>query len=117
MTKSQRFFLPDRHDLGHFGNTSKHLDHFWLAAIGEHLLQLGRVIEMIFDAILATAGDEDDLLDTRIHRFLHDVLNRWDIDDRQKFFRYGLCRGEKASSQTRHGYDCFSKLHGFFQYD
>src|SRR6266498_1222535 len=112
MTESERLFLTNRDDLSHLSNTSQHFDHFRLAAIGENLLQFGRIIEMILDAVLAPAGHEDDFFDSCIHRFLNDVLNRRNVDDRQKLLGDSFSSREKSCSEARHRYDRFSELHG-----
>jgi len=98
VAQSERLFLAHRNHLGHLGDAPEHLHVFLLAAIGEHLLQFRRLVEMIFDAVLAPAGDEDDFFDAGVHRFLHHVLNRGNVDDRQEFFGYRLGRWKKTGS-------------------
>src|SRR5437867_7557933 len=111
MTESERLFLTNRDDLSHLSNTSQHFDHFRLAAIGENLLQFGRVIEMILDAVLAPARHEDDFFDSRVHRLLNDVLNRRNVDDRQKLLGDSFSSREKACSEAGYRYDRFFELH------
>ncbi len=72
-------------------------DHLMVAAVDQHLLQFRRFVEMIFDAVLAAAGDENDLFDAGVHRLLHDVLDRRNIDDRQQLLGYGFGRREEIA--------------------
>jgi hypothetical protein len=75
VAQSQRLFLPNRYHLDHFLDPPEHFDQFCLSSLSQDLLQFGGLIEVIFDAVLAASGDEDNFLDSRVNRLLYDVLN------------------------------------------
>ena len=89
--KPSGFFCRTGHHLGHFRDPPRAFRPFLSVLRSVRTCSSsGRLIEVIFDAVLAAAGDEDDFLDSRVNRLLYDVLNGRDIDDRQKLFRHGL---------------------------
>src|SRR5437867_5376690 len=55
---------------------------------------------MILDGVLAAAGDEDDVVDARRHRFLDAVLNDRLVDERQHFLRLRLRRRKESSAEA-----------------
>ena len=58
---------------------------------------------MIFDGILAFAGDDDDVLDSGGHAFFDDVLNLRFVDDGQHLFRLRLRGWQKTGAKTGGG--------------
>jgi hypothetical protein len=110
MTQTEGHFLPHRNDLGHLGDAAQHSDHFVIAAVAQDLLELRRFVEMIFDTVLAPAGNENDFFDAGVHRLLHHVLDRRNVDDRQQFLGNGFGRREKSSAQPG------DRNHGFFYF-
>ncbi len=58
---------------------------------------------MLDDRGLAAAGDEDDLLDPRLARLVHRILDQRTVDDGQQFLGDRLGRGEKAGTETGDG--------------
>ena len=62
---------------------------------------------MFDDRGLAAAGDEDDLLDSRLARFVHRILDQRAVDDGQQFLGNGLGRGKETGTQSGDG------KHGF----
>jgi hypothetical protein len=64
-------------------------------------------VEMLDDPGLAAPGDEDHLLDPRLARFVHRILDQRAIDDRQQFLGDGLGRGKEPGAQPGDG------KHGF----
>src|SRR5580765_4235379 len=63
---------------------------------------------MVLDDVLAAAGDEDELLDSRFFRFLDRVLDHRLVDDRQHLLRHRLGRGQEARAHARDGKDGFA---------
>src|ERR1044072_8032319 len=114
VSQSQWFFLPNGNNFGHFRDASQHFDQFVMAPIREHLFELRRLVKMVFDSIFATTRNENNLFDACVNRFLHDVLNRRDVDDRQQLLwdRFG-CR-QKSGAKSCDGNDSFFKLHEIF---
>ena len=55
---------------------------------------------MIFDGILAFAGDDDDVLDAGGDTLFDDVLNLRLVDDGEHLFRLRLRSGEKARAKA-----------------
>ena len=54
-------------------------------------------------AVLAATGDEDHLLDPRLARFVHRILDQRTIDDRQQLLGDCLGRGQEAGAEPRDG--------------
>src|SRR5262245_51407261 len=75
----------------------------FLAALGEHLLELGGTVEMILDQALAATSDEDEMLDAGIPRLVHDMLNDRTVDDGQHLLGYRLGRWQEARAKPCHG--------------
>ena len=63
---------------------------------------------MVFNAALASAGDENHFGDTGFHRFFHRVLNERLVHHAKHFLGAGFGGGQKACAQTRYGKDGFS---------
>ena len=70
--------------------------------------QLGRIIEMIFDGILAAAGNDDDVFDARGEALLDDILNQGLIDNGKHFLGLGFGGREKPRAQACGGEDGFA---------
>ena len=66
----------------------------------EEAFQLDVDVEMILDGVLASAGDDDDVLDAGLDRFLDAVLNDRLVDERKHFFRLCLGRRKEARAQS-----------------
>ena len=62
---------------------------------------------MLDDRGLAAAGDEDDLFDPRLARFVHRILDQRAVDDGQQFLGDRLGRGEETRAQPGDGKDGF----------
>ena len=56
---------------------------------------------MVFDHMLAAAGDENELPDTRLARLFDGILDDGLVDHRQHFFGNGLGGGQKAGAHPR----------------
>ena len=79
-----------------------------LAARGHGRLELISHVEMLDDRGFAAAGDEDHLLDPRLARLVHRILDQRAIDHREHFLGDRLGRGQEARAQPRDREDCFS---------
>jgi len=55
---------------------------------------------VVFDGILAFAGDDDDVLDAGGDALFDDILNLWLVDHSEHFFRLRFRSGEKASAES-----------------
>ena len=66
--------------------------------------------DAIFDRFLAGTGNQDDFRETRIDRFLDDILNHGFVDDGQHFLRNHLARGQYARAETGHRDDHFRQF-------
>ena len=55
---------------------------------------------MVFDHALVAAGDEDEMLDSGLFRFLHDVLENGTVDHRQHLLRHRLGGGQETGAET-----------------
>ena len=76
-----------------------------LAAILQVVLELEGRVEVVLDGALVAARDEDDLVEPRGDRLLHDVLDGGLVDERQHLLRLGLGRGQEARAEPRGGED------------
>ena len=100
-----RVAQAERLALAHVGEVDQVRD---LADLGEQLrlaarfqerFELDRDVEMIFDGVLAAAGDEDDVVDAGGDRFFDAVLDDRLVDERQHLFRLRLGGGQEAGAQ------------------
>ena len=83
-------------------------DRHILAAFAHGRFQFESDIEMFDDGGLAPSGDEDDLLDPRLARFVDRILDQWPVHDRQQFLRDCLGGGQEAGAQPGNGKDGFA---------
>ena len=60
-------------------------------------------VEMILDHALVAAGDEDEMLDAGLARFVHHVLDQRPVHHRQPFLRHGFGRRQEAGPQAGDG--------------
>jgi hypothetical protein len=74
----------------------------------QRLEQLGCAVEMVLKDRLASARDEDELLDPRGHRLLQRVLDNGPIHDRQHLLRQDLGGRQHAGAQTSDREDHFA---------
>jgi hypothetical protein len=83
-----RQHLLERHQLSGF------------AAFPQRRFELDLDVEMVFDHALVSAGDENEMLDPRCHRLLHDILHHRLVDHGKHLLRHGLGGGQKAGPQS-----------------
>ncbi len=79
-----------------------------LAALGERVVELELDIEMIFDDALVAAGDENEMLYSRLACLVYDILDNRPVDDRQHFLGNGLGCGKKARTEPRDRENCLA---------
>ena len=79
-----------------------------LSGAGERVQQLRLDIEVVLDHMLVAPGDEDDVLDARLHRLVDGILHDGTIDDGQHFLGHCLGGGQESRAETGDGYHCFS---------
>ena len=100
VAKSERFLLPRVAELQHVADFSNHLGLVFLPFFLQKALERGRRIEMIFDGILAFAGDDDDVLDSRRDALFRDVLNLRLVDDGEHLFGLRFGGGKEARAEA-----------------
>jgi hypothetical protein len=62
---------------------------------------------MVLDRTLATAGYENQFLDSGIDRLFRSILDQWFVHDREHFLGIGLGRGQKPGTKPgnrKHGF-------------
>ncbi len=69
----------------------------------EGVLKLRRPVEMVFDRLLAAPRYEDQVLDPGCPRFLHCILDKRLVNDREHFLRHSLGRRQEPRSEATHG--------------
>ncbi len=74
-----------------------------LAAFGQRQLQLELAVEMVLDHALVAAGDEDQMLDAGLARFVDHVLDQRPVDHRQHFLRHRLGGRQEAGAEAGDG--------------
>ncbi len=91
VAKAQSFFLAHVSNVDHVGNLADDPEQIGFPFLLKHLLQLIADVEVIFDRLLAPAGDDDDLIAASRQRLFDAVLNDGLVHQRQHLF--GLCFG------------------------
>ncbi len=79
-----------------------------LAAFDQGQLELELAVEMVLDHALVAAGDEDEMLDAGLARFVHHVLDQRPVHHRQHFLRHGLGGRQEAGAEAGDGEDGFA---------
>ena len=76
----------------------------------QQVLQLEADVEVVFDGGLAAAGHDDDVLNARVHRLLHPVLDDGLVHDRQHLLGLRLGGGKESRAQPRGGENGFANF-------
>ena len=79
------------------------IERFVLLPLQQGHLQLELPVEMVFDDRLVAAGDEDEMLDAGLARFVDDMLDQRPVDDRQHLFRHGLGGRQEPGAEPGNG--------------
>jgi hypothetical protein len=106
--ETKRFALANIGDVDHVGDLPNLGGKFAFAAGLEKGFQFDRDVEMVFDRVLTTSGDDDDLVGAGRHRFLDAVLNDRLVDQRQHFFWLRFGRRQKTRAEAGGGEDRFA---------
>ncbi len=108
VAEAERLFLARVADLHHVGDFADQFRLIVLALFFEEALERGSGIEMVFDGILAFAGDDDDVLDAGGDAFFGDVLNLGLVHDGEHFFGLRFGGGEEARTEACGGENSFA---------
>jgi len=79
-----------------------------LATLRQRVVQLELDVEVVFDDGLVAAGDEDEVLDTRLARLVDHVLDHRAVDHGQHLLGYRLGGRQEAGSEAGDGKDCLA---------
>ena len=115
MAETKGFFLAGVADLDHVADAADKFRLILFAFFFEEALQKRRVIEVIFDGILALAGHDDDVFDAGSHAFFGDILNLRLIDHGEHFLGLGLGGGQESGAEPcgrENGFADFSMRSG-----
>jgi hypothetical protein len=74
-----------------------------LALLAKRRLELERLVEIIHERGLPAPGDEDQLFDPRLARFVDRILDQRPIHDRDHFLGDALRRRKKAGAEAGDG--------------
>ena len=74
-------------------------------------LQVGGIVKVVLDGVLAPVGDDEDLLHACGHSLLHDVLDHGLVHQGQHLLGNALGVGQKTGPQSRRGNDGFPNAH------
>ena len=110
MAQPQRLLLADIGDVDHVRDAADDRQQVLLAARFQQVFQLEADVEMIFDGGFAAAGDDDDVLNARVERLLHAVLDNGLVHDGQHLFGLGLGGGKEAGAKPGGWENCFSNF-------
>ena len=83
-----------------------------LAALLQRVFQLIGHVEMIFNHALVASGDEDEMLNTSLARFIYHMLQHRAVDHGHHFLGHGFGRWQKTGAKTSNGQNGFTD--GFF---
>ena len=109
MAEAERLLLPGIGDLaGAHDRPADHRHFARLAALGENAGKLDRMVEMVLDHMLATAGDENELLNAGLSRLLDGILDDRFVDDREHLFGHRLGRRQDAGAHAGDGQNGFA---------
>ena len=86
VAEAESFFLADVGDVIMSEMERTILQQVGFAALFEHVFEFVADIEVVFDGLLAAAGDDEDLVAAGGHGFFDPVLDDGLIDQREHFF-------------------------------
>ena len=100
MTQTQRSLLTDGGDGSHARDLADHLKLGVLAALVEGVFELVAGIEVVFDASLIAALNQNHMINACRKRLLYNVLQSRFIDDGQHLLWNRLRRRKKARAEA-----------------
>jgi hypothetical protein len=112
MAVPQRLTLADEDEARHFGDCSDSGYIRLFASLGQPLLELKRVVEVILDRPFRATRDDDDLFDAGLDCLLDDQLNHRHIDDREHLLWQRLGRRQETGAEPRGRNHRLTNLHG-----
>ena len=102
MAEAQRHLLANRDEISR-GEAGRLEDFERLGPVAHRRFEFVGNIEVIDDRGLAAAGHEDHLLDPRLARLVHRILDQRPVDDRQHFLGDRLGGGQEARAEAGDG--------------
>ncbi len=112
MAEAESFFLANVGDVDHIGDGAHDLEQIRFVALFQHAFELIADIEVIFDGLLAAAGDDEDLIAAGGHGFFDAVLDDGLIDQRKHFLGLSFSCGQEAGAEACGGEYGFADFHG-----
>ena len=100
VAEAEGFLLAGVTDLDHAGDAANEFSLRVPALLFEILFEKGRAIEVIFDGVLALAGDDDDVLDAGGDAFFGDVLDLRLVHDGEHFLGLGFGGGKETRAEA-----------------
>ena len=110
VAKAERLLLAGVADLDHIGDAANEFGLRVLALLFQELFEEGSAIEVIFDGVLALAGDDDDVLDAGGDAFFGDVLDLRLVHDGEHFLGLGFSGGKKTRAEAGGGQNGFANF-------
>src|SRR5262249_57395493 len=74
------------------------------------VFELELAVEMVLDDGLVAAGDEDEMFDAGLARFVDHMLDQRPVDHRQHLLRHGLGGGQESGAQPGNWKDSFANM-------
>ena len=105
VAQTQLALLADIVDLRLVADVAHLLDQRMLTGLVEERLEFGIEVEVVLDRALAPAGDDQDVLDAALDRFVDHELKDRRVDDRQHLLGHGLGCGEESRPHAGGGDD------------
>ena len=104
VAEAERFLLAGEARLaGREPDLLQEIEGFLLAALAQGMFQLEGHVEMVGDHVLVAPGDEDEMLDPRLARFIDHVLDDRTVDHGQHFLRDRFRGGQETGAETGDG--------------
>jgi hypothetical protein len=100
VAQAERLALADVVDVGQVGQAPHLGQQLVLAGRFEGHFELDRAVEVVFEAALAPARDDEDVVDAGPHGLLDHVLDRRPVDDRQHLLGLGLRRRQEPRAEA-----------------
>src|SRR5260370_31001456 len=86
--------------MNHVADRADHFDLLGFSLILQKSLELGRIVEVVFDGVLAASGDDNDVFDARSQTLLDHVLNQRLIDHGEHLFGLRFRSRQKSGAKT-----------------
>ena len=112
VAEAESFFLADVGDVDHVGDGAHDLEQVGFLALFEHAFEFVADVEMVFDGLLAAAGDDEDLVAAGGHGFFDAVLDDGLVDQGKHLLGLGFGGGQEAGAQACGGEYGFADFHG-----